>query len=152
MKIRKINFFVVLLFVLLALISANTFAGDKEDVLTLVNTTAETFNKHDFKTYFSYFVDDNTGFPYVVSPLRHDATMWRNFIEGTGSLAYVNYHGQDFQIQIYNGNSAVVTSYYTFTWMEKGGQMNYQSGRATMVAVKQGGKWLIAHMHFSKMF
>ena len=43
MKIRKINFFVVLLFVLLALISANTFAGDKEDVQALVNTTAETF-------------------------------------------------------------------------------------------------------------
>lgn len=132
--------------------STNVFAGDKEDVQALVTTTAETFNKHDFKTYFSYFVEDNTEFPYVVSPLRHDAAMWKAFIEGTGSLAHVNYHGQDFQIQIYNGNSAVVTSYYTFTWMEKGGQMNYQSGRATMVAVKQGGKWLIAHMHFSKMF
>jgi len=132
--------------------STRSFAGDKEDVQTLVTATAESFNKHDFKTYFSYFVEDNTEFPYVVSPLRHDAAMWKAFIEGTGSLAYVNYHGQDFQTQIYNGNSAVVTSYYTFTWMEKGGQMNYQSGRATMVAVKQGGKWLIAHMHFSKMF
>jgi uncharacterized protein (TIGR02246 family) len=132
--------------------STNTFAGDKEDVQALINSTAEMFNKHDFKTYFSYFVDDNTEFPYVVSPLRHDAAMWKAFIEGTGSLAYVNYHGQDFHIQIYNGNSAVVTSYYTFSWMEKGGQMNYQSGRATMVAVKQEGKWLIAHMHFSKMF
>ena len=132
--------------------STNALAGDKEDVQALVNTTAEVFNKHDVKAYFSYFVDDNTEFPYVVSPLRHDAAMWKGFIEGTGSLAYVNYHGQDFHIQIYNGNSAVVTSYYTFTWMEKGGQMNYQSGRATMVAVKQNGKWLIAHMHFSKMF
>ena len=132
--------------------STNAFAGDKEDVQALINSTAEMFNKHDFKTYFSYFVDDNTEFPYVVSPLRHDSAMWKAFIEGTGSLAYVNYYGQDFHIQIYNGNSAVVTSYYTFSWMEKGGQMNYQSGRATMVAVKQEGKWLIAHMHFSKMF
>jgi len=140
---------IILLFVVFA---SSAFAGDKEDVLALVNVTAETFNNHDFKTYFSYFADDNTEFPYVVSPLRHDAVMWKAFIEATGSLAYVNYHGQDFQVQIYNGNSAVVTSYYTFTWMEKGGQMNYQSGRATMVAVKQGGKWLIAHMHFSKMF
>ena len=147
------NYFkLVAIIFLFSVLASRTFAGDKEDVLTLVNTTAETFNKHDFKTYFSYFVDDNTEFPYVVSPLRHDAAMWKAFIEGTGSLAYVNYHGQDFQIQIYNGNSAVVTSYYTFTWMEKGGQMNYQSGRATMVAVKQNGKWLIAHMHFSKMF
>lgn len=137
---------------LLAGLTSSVFAGDKEDVQTLINSTAEMFNKHDFKAYFSYFVDDNTEFPYVVSPLRHDAAMWKSFIEGTGSLAYVNYHGQDYQIQIYNGNSAVVTSYYTFSWMEKGGQMNYQSGRATMVAIKQDGKWLIAHMHFSKMF
>lgn len=149
MKTSIISFAVLCLIIS---ISSSAFAGDKEDVLALVNATAETFNNHDFKTYFSYFADDNTEFPYVVSPLRHNAVMWKAFIEGTGSLAYVNYHGQDFQVQIYNGNSAVVTSYYTFTWMEKGGQMNYQSGRATMVAVKQGGKWLIAHMHFSKMF
>ena len=148
MKHLKLISVIFLFFVFVS----SALAGDKEDVQALINSTAETFNKHDFKTYFSYFVDDNTEFPYVVSPLRHDAAMWQAFIEGTGSLAYVNYHGQDFQIQIYNGNSAVVTSYYTFTWMEKGGQMNYKSGRATMVAVKQGGKGLIAHMHFSNMF
>lgn len=142
-------FAVIFLFVALA---SNTFASDKEDVQALANKTAEAFNQHNFKTYWSYFTDDNTEFPYVVSPLRHDAAAWKNFIEGTVNLAYVNYHAQDFQIQVYNGNSAVVTSYYTFTWMEKGGSMNYQSGRASFFAVKQNGKWLIAHMHFSKMF
>ena len=153
MKGRTMKHFLLTMSIfLIILFTSSTFAGDKEDVQSLINSTAESFNKHDFKTYFSYFVDDNTEFPYVVSPLRHDATMWKTFIEGTGALDYVNYHGQDFQIQIYNGNSAVVTSYYTFTWMEKDGQMNYQSGRATMVAVKLGGKWLVAHMHFSKMF
>ena len=73
-----------------AAFSTNAFAGDMEDVQVFINTTAETFNKHDFKTYFSYFIDDNTEFPYVVSPLCHDAAMWKTFIEGTGSLAYVN--------------------------------------------------------------
>lgn len=131
---------------------SNTFAGDGEDVRALVDKSAEAFNKQDYKTYWSLFTEDNTEFPYVGSTLRHDADAWKGFIEGTAGLAYVNYYGQDFQTQIYNGNSAVVTSYYTFTWMEKGGQMNYQSGRTTMVAVKQNGKWLIAHMHFSKMF
>jgi len=137
---------------LLALLANTTFAGDKEDVAAAINSNMEAFNKHDFNTYFSNFVSDNTEFPYVVSPLRHDAAMWRNFIEGTASLAYVNYHQQDTEIQLYNGDTAVATSYYTFTWMEKGGQMNYQSGRASMVLVKQDGKWLTAHMHFSKMF
>jgi uncharacterized protein (TIGR02246 family) len=143
------------LFALIFLINAlvcTTFAGDREDVKALMDKSAESFNKQDYKTYWSLFVEDNTAFPYVGSTLRHDAAAWKGFIEGTASLAYVNYHGQDFEIQIYNGNSAIVTSYYTFTWMEKGGQINYQSGRTTAVAVKQGGKWLIAHMHFSKMF
>jgi uncharacterized protein (TIGR02246 family) len=147
-----IHFKITAAIFLFAFLVSSAFAGDKEDVLALSNKTAEAFNKHDFTTYWSYFTTDNTEFPYVGSALRHDAVMWKDFIEGTANLAYVNYHGQDFQTQIYNGNSAVVTSYYTFTWMEKGGQMNYQSGRATFVAVKQDGKWLIAHMHFSKMF
>ena len=117
-----------------------------------LNNNIEAFNKHDFKTYFSNFVADNTEFPYVVSPLRHNAEMWKNFTEGTALLAYVNYHQQDTEIQIYNGNTAIATGYYTFSWMEKGGQMNYQSGRASLVLVKQDGKWMTAHMHFSAMF
>jgi ketosteroid isomerase-like protein len=139
-------------FFLIVLLTNSTLAGDKEDVMKVLNANIEAFNNHDLKSYFSNFVADNTEFPYVVSPLRHDANMWKNFIEGTSALAYVNYNQQDSEIQIYNGNSAVVTGYYTFSWMEKGGQMNYQSGRASMFLVKQDGKWLTAHMHFSKMF
>ena len=146
------HFKIITIIFLLGVLASSTLAGDKEDVQTLINTTVENFNKHDVKSYFSNFVDDNTEFPYVVSPLRHDAAMWKHFIESTAFLEYVNYHQQDSQIQVYNGNSAVVTSYYTFSWMEKGGQMTYQSGRATIIAVKQNGKWLIAHMHFSEMF
>jgi len=137
---------------LFAVLASSTFAGDKEDVLALTKSNIDAFNEQDYKTYFSNFVDDNTEFPYVVSPLRHDAAMWKNFIEGTASLAYVNYHQQDEQVQIYNGNTAIVTAYFKFSWMEKGGMMNYQTGRASMVLVKQSGKWMIAHMHFSKMF
>jgi uncharacterized protein (TIGR02246 family) len=147
------NYFksIALLFLFTALTN-NIFAGDKEDVLAVINKNIDAFNKQDYKTYWENFTDDNTEFPYVVSPLRHDAAMWKNFIEGTASLAYVNYHQQDEQVQLYNGNTAVVTAYFTFSWMEKGGQMNYQTGRASMVLVKQNGKWMTAHMHFSEMF
>ncbi|MEJ2193639.1 MAG: nuclear transport factor 2 family protein [Ignavibacteriaceae bacterium] len=146
-QIKKIT-----LLLLFAVFISSANAGDKEDVFSALNNTIDAFNKHDFKTYFSTFTADNTEFPYVVSPLRHDAAMWKNFIEGTASLAYVNYHQQDSEVQIYNSDIAVVTGYYTFTWMEVGGQMNYQSGRASLVLVKQNGKWMTAHMHFSKMF
>ena len=137
---------------LLLLFTGITSANEKDDILSSINKNIEAFNKHDFTTYFSNFVNDNTEFSYVASSLRYDAAGWKAFIEGTASLAYVNYHQQDEQIQIYNGNTAVVTAYYTFTWMEKGGQMEYQSGRVSMVLVKQDGKWMTAHMHFSAMF
>ena len=146
------HFKLVTIIFLLAVFGSSTFAGDKEDVLALVSKNTDAFNKQDYKTYFSNFVNDNTEFPYVVSPLRYDAAGWKAFIEGTASLAYVNYRQQDEQVQLYNGNTAVVTAYFTFTWMEKGGQMNYQTGRTSMVLVKQDGKWMTAHMHFSKMF
>jgi ketosteroid isomerase-like protein len=130
----------------------SAFAGDKEDALAAVNKVAEAFNRHDFVTYLSSFSDDNTEFPYVVSPLRYDAAMWKEFIEGTASLEYVNYHQQDVQVQAYNGSTAVLTAYYTFKWKPKGADLNTQSGRASIVLVKEEGKWLIVHMHFSKMF
>ncbi len=143
----------VLILPLLFLASANSgLAGEKEDILGAVNKNIEAFNKHDFVSYFSSFAQDNTEFPYVVSPLRHDAAAWRSFIEGTATLEYVNYHHQDELVQTYNGNTAVVTAYYLFTWKPKGEEMQTQSGRASMVLVKQGGKWFTVHMHFSKFF
>ena len=131
---------------------SGAFAGDKEDVQAAVDKTIDAFNRHDFPAYFSAFATDNTEFPYVVSPLRHDAVAWKAFIEGTAALEVVHYHQQDNLIQTYNGNTAVVTGYYTFTWKPKGEELKTQSGRASMVLVKQGGKWLTVHMHFSKMF
>lgn len=139
-------FFLSLVFI------TSVYAGDKEDVQTAIDKSREAFNKQDYKTYWSFFADDNTEFPYVVSPLRHDAAAWKEFIEGTAALEFVNYHQQDNLVQTYNGNTAVVTGYYTFKWKQKGGELNTQSGRASMTLVKQNGKWLTVHMHFSAMF
>lgn len=112
----------------------------KEDALASVKKSIESLNKQDYRTYFSAFAEDNTEFPYVISPLRHDAAAWKAFIEGTAALEYVNYHQQDELVQMYNGNSAVVTAYYTSTWKPKGGELNTQSGRASIVLVRQGGQ------------
>lgn len=142
---------IAILFLFGALISS-TFAGDKEDVEATLVKTIEAFNNQDYKTYFSAFVDDNTAFTTVGSPLRFDAKAWKEFIEGTSQLQYVNYYQQDNVIRIYNGDTAVISGYYKFKTMPKGGELNTQNGRASMVLVKQGGKWMTVHMHFSKMF
>ncbi len=137
---------------LLVLLTGNAVAGDKEDIKAANDKTLKAFNSLDYASYFAGFVEDHTDFPYVVSPLRHDAAMWRAFIEGTANLEYVNYHQQDEQIQVYNGNAAVLTAYYTFTSKPKERPAEYQTGRASVMYVKVKGEWLVAHMHFSKMF
>lgn len=137
---------------LLLLLTGSAMAGDKEDIKAANKALIAAFNSQDYAAYFAGFVADHTDFPYVVSPLRHDAAMWKTFVEGTANLEYVNYHQQDEQIQVYNGNAAVLTAYYTFTSKPKGGPAEYQSGRASVMYVKVDGKWLTAHMHFSKMF
>jgi len=143
--------YIAILFLFGALISS-TFAGDKEDVQATLDNTIKSFNTQDYKTYFSAFADDNTAFTTVGSPLRFDAKAWKEFIEGTSQLQYVNYYQQDNIIRIYNGDTAVITGYYKFKTMPKGGELNTQNGRASMVLVKQDGKWMTVHMHFSKMF
>jgi ketosteroid isomerase-like protein len=150
-KIMKATMFLVLVVVVLMFTSV-TKAGDKEDVHATLNSTIEAFNKRDYKTYFSYFVDDNAGLPYVVSPLRYDAAGWKDFIEETGKLEYVNYHQQDEQIQIYNGDIALVTGHYIVKCMEKSLELDTRSGRTSMVLVKHNSKWYTVQMHFSKMF
>jgi uncharacterized protein (TIGR02246 family) len=137
---------------LFALLATSAFAGDKEDVQATLDNTIKSFNIQDYKTYFSTFADDNTAFTTVGSPLRFDAKAWKEFIEGTAQLQYVNYYQQDNIIRIYNGDTAVITGYYKFKTMPKGGELNTQNGRASIIMVKQNGKWLTTHMHFSELF
>jgi uncharacterized protein (TIGR02246 family) len=146
------NLKLVAVIFLLSTFISSTFGGDKEDVQAALDKTIESFNKQDYKTYFSAFADDNTAFTTVGSPLRFDAKAWKEFIEGTSQLQYVNYYQQDNIIRIYNGDTAVITGYYKFKTMPKGGELNTQNGRASMVLVKQDGKWMTVHMHFSKIF
>lgn len=139
--------------VLLLFLTLNpAYAGDREDIQGVISKQIASFNNQDYNAYFQFFASDYTAFTYVASTLRHDASAWRSFIEGTAALEHVNYHQQDERIQIYNGNTAVVTGYYTFTWQPRGESVNTQSGRSSNILVKQNGKWLTTHMHFSKMF
>jgi uncharacterized protein (TIGR02246 family) len=140
------------LILLIATFVSISIAGDKEDVQATLNKTIQAFNSQDYKTYFAAFADDHTAFTTVDSPLRFDADAWKEFIEGTAQLQYVNYYQQDNIIRIYNGDTAVVSGYYKFKTMPKGGELNTQNGRVSIIMVKQKGKWLTTHMHFSELF
>ena len=150
MKILIISFTVVCLFLS---ISANTFAGDKEDVEALTKNAADAFNSKDYETYFSYLAEDLEVFTGVSTPLLHiGKAHWVDFINGFASLPMVTYNQQQNSVRVYNGNTAVVNGYFVFTVVGNDGNVTNQSGRNSTTLVKQNGKWLIVNYHFSKMF
>jgi uncharacterized protein (TIGR02246 family) len=146
------NLKVLTILFLFFLVTSSVYAGDKENVQAALENNIKAFNSQNYKAYFDAFADDNTEFTTVSSPLRFDAKAWKAFIESTASLEYVNYSQQDNVIAIYNGDTAVISGYYTFKTMPKGGELNTQNGRASIIMVKKNGKWLTVHMHFSELF
>ena len=133
--------------------SANTFAGDKEDVDAVINKAWDSFNSKDNQTYFTYLADDIEVFTGVSTPLLHiGKPHWMEFVNSFGSLPLVTYNQQQNSIRIYNGNTAVVNGYFVFTVVGSDGSVTNQSGRNSTTLVKQNGKWLIVNLHFSPMF
>jgi ketosteroid isomerase-like protein len=130
----------------------SAFAGDKEDVLATLNKTIKDFNGKDYPAYYASFTDEYDVFATGNTPLRHDMASWKRFIDGLATMSVVEYQQQDNVVRVYNGDAATVSGYYVFTVQPPGGPPVVENGRASIIYVKQKGKWLIAHMHFSKLF
>ena len=133
--------------------SANTFAGDKEDVEAVIKKSYDAFNSKDYQTYFTYLADDLEVFTGVSTPLLHvGKTHWMEFINGFGSLPSVTYNQQQNSVRVYNDNTAVVNGYFVFTVVGNDGNVTNLSGRNSTTLIKQNGKWLIVNCHFSELF
>ena len=143
---------VVAFFVLALTFFSSAFAGDKEDILATINKTIKDFNSKDYAAYYTSFADEYDVFATSNTPLRHDMASWKRFIDGLATLSVVEYQQQDNVIRVFNGDAATVSAYYVFKVQPPGATMVVESGRASIIYAKQKGKWLIAHMHFSKLF
>ncbi len=133
--------------------SANTFAGDKEDVEAVIKKSYDAFNSKDYQTYFTYLADDLEVFTGVSTPLLHiGKAHWMDFINGLGSLPLVTYNQQQNSIRIYNASTAVINGYFVFTVVGKDESSTTLSGRNSTTLVKQNGKWLIVNAHYSPLF
>ena len=148
---KKLKYISILF--LFAVLASSTFAGDKEDVDTVINKAWDAFNSKDNQTYFTLLADDLEVFTGVSTPLLHiGKPHWMAFVNSFGSLPLVTYNQQQNSIRIYNGDTAVVNGYFVFTVVGSDGNVTNQSGRNSTTLVKQNGKWLIVNIHFSPMF
>ena len=114
-------------------------------------TTA--FNSGDYKTYSTYLADDVELFTGVYTPLLFvGKAQVMGFINGLASFAYVNLDARSERCRAYGSETVLCNAYFVFTTVTKSGVTEVQSGRESLTMVKQGGRWMVANMHFSGMF
>ena len=111
------------------------------------------FNSGDYKTLFTYVADDVELFTGVYTPLLFvGKAQYMAFINGLASYAYVNLDERAQRCRAYGSETVLCNQYFVFTTVTKTGVTEVQSGRESVALVKQGGRWMIANMHFSGMF
>lgn len=114
-------------------------------------TTA--FNSGDYKTFSTYIADDVEVFTGVYTPLLFvGKTQWMAFVNSLASFAYVNLDTRSQRCRAYGSETVLCNAYFVFTTVTKTGVTEVQSGRESSTLVKQGGRWMIANMHYSGMF
>jgi ketosteroid isomerase-like protein len=110
-------------------------------------------NSGDYKTLFTNVTDDVELFTGVYTPLLFvGKAQYMAFINGLASYAYVNLDERSQKCRAYGAETVLCNEYFVFTTVTKTGVTEVQSGRESVAMVKQGGRWMIANMHFSGMF
>ncbi|MEO7858849.1 MAG: nuclear transport factor 2 family protein [Nitrospirales bacterium] len=128
----------------------STAATEAKAVIDKVLTS---FNSGDYKTYSPYVADDVEVFTGVYTPLLFvGKAQWMGFINGLASFAYVNLDSRSQRCRAYGSETVLCNGYFVFTTVTKSGVTEVQSGRESLALVKQGGRWMIANMHYSGMF
>jgi ketosteroid isomerase-like protein len=111
------------------------------------------FNSGDYKTLATYIADDIELFTGVYTPLLFvGKAQYMAFINGLASYAYVNLDERSQKCRAYGSETVLCNNYFVFTTVTKTGVTEVQTGRESVAMVKQGGRWMVANMHFSGMF
>jgi len=110
-------------------------------------------NSGDYKTLSTYMADDVEVFTGVYTPLLFvGKAQYMGFINGLANFAYVNLDPRSQRCRAYGSETVLCNGYFVFTTVSKAGVTEVQSGRASSTLVKQGGRWMVANMHYSGMF
>jgi len=134
----------------LFLITANAFAGPKEDVAAATAKWGETLAQNDPDKVVSLYAADAVLWGTLSPTVRADRTALRDYFVGAFKvLPDLNVSFGEQLIRVY-GNTAVNTGYYTFSYT-KDGEPKTLPARYSLVLVKDGQNWMIVDHHSSAM-
>jgi uncharacterized protein (TIGR02246 family) len=136
-----------LLLLLVVVVPAQAVAGAAEDANALVDRWAATYSANDPDAVLQLYTDDAV-FLGTVSPIIADNAEGRRAyfarLAGTGNKSSI----AERRTLVISDTAVLVTGFYDFTLMQDGKAVA-SLARFTMLLVKRGDGWRIAHHHSS---
>ncbi len=138
----------VLFLVLAMLVPVAASAGPAEDVAAALDKWVATFNANDIDALVKLYTPDAVVVGQGGSILTEGSDAIRNFyspLDKSGDKVAVGIH----KIVVLDDKVAYVTGFDEFTAVRNGETRRAPAG-FTMVLVRSGDRWLIAHQHSSR--
>src|SRR5262249_55382445 len=138
----------LLVFAVLALTPITALAGSSEDIEAVVDHWAAAFNSNDVDALVNLYAPDALLLGTAGLTLTEGTKAVRSYfarLAGSGGKVAID---NDKNI-VLDDNVAYATGFYTFSAI-RGGEMRKSPAGFTMVLIKRGNDWLIAHHHSSR--
>jgi uncharacterized protein (TIGR02246 family) len=138
----------VLLLVLAMLAPATAFAADNDQVAAALERWEKTFNANDVAGLIKLYAPDAVLVGPTGSTLNEGTDAIRKYfsrLEKSGDKVTVGIR----KVVVLDDKVAFVTGFYEFTAV-RGGETRKSPAGFSMVLVKHGDEWLIAHQHSSR--
>lgn len=138
----------VLAFVLMTLSPVRAFAGPAEDVMAAVDRWVTTFNANNVGALVKLYTPDAVLVGAAGSTLNEGSEAIHKYfgrLENSGDKVSIGIH----KVFLLDDNVAYVTGFDEFTAVRSGETKTSPNG-FTMILVKRGNEWLIAHLHSSR--
>jgi uncharacterized protein (TIGR02246 family) len=133
---------------LLTVTPAIAFGGPAEDAHSVIGQWVEAFNANDVDSLVDLYAPDAILIGTTASNLIEGKDAVRNYfsrLEQSGDKVSID----TLKVILPLDDVAYVTGFYTFGGVRQGHPSTTKAG-FTMVLVKRGSKWLIAHHHSSR--
>jgi len=131
----------------LLFVSVPALAGPAEEANAVVAKWAATYSANDAKAIVKLYTPDAI-FLGTVSPVIGDTIKAREAyfarLPGSGNKSSIGEH----RTMVLSDNAVLVTGFYDFKLKQDGKTID-KHNRFSMIVVRRGDKWLIAHHHSS---
>ena len=129
-------------------LSVTAFAGPAEDANAVVTRWAATYSANDAEAILKLYTPDAILLGTVSQIIADTAETRRTYfsrLPGSGNKSTIGEH----RTMALNDDAVLVTGFYDFTIMQSGKPVD-SAARFSMLVVKRGNEWLIAHHHSSQ--